>query len=142
MNQLLKNILGIVAGVITGAVLIAVVQLIGHQVVPVAGAPDMNDQEAMREFVKALPASALWVVIAAYAIGSFAGGAVAAYLSRGHRIRHALVVGGVLMLAGLMNLLNIPHPVWFWVVSLLVYLPAAWMGGRLVAGGGGNQPES
>lgn len=136
MKTTLRNILGIVAGVLFGAVLIFAVQLIGHQVYPVAGSVDMNDKEAMAAFVASLPAGALMFVIVAYAVGSFAGGGLAAFIGRGARVRHALVVGVVLLISGIMNLVTIPHPLWFSILTLLVFLPSAWLGGRLVADAG------
>jgi hypothetical protein len=39
---------------------------------------------------------------------------------------------GVLRLGGIANNLMMPPPAWFWIPSLLVLLPAAYAGGRLV----------
>lgn len=133
MKTTLRNILGVVAGVLVGAVVIFAVQFAGHQIYPVAGSLDMNDKEAMAAFMASLPVGALLIVIAAYAAGSFVGGGLAALICRGARIRHALVVGVVLLLSGVMNLVAIPHPVWFSILTVLVFLPAAWLGGRMVA---------
>ncbi len=133
---LLRNILAIVAGVLLGGVAIMVVQMIGHQVYPVSAELDVNDKAAMRAFVAGLPVGALLFVIVAYAIGSFVAGALAAYIGHGARTRHALVAGAVLMLAGIMNLVAIPHPVWFSVLTVVVFLPLAWLGARLVASAG------
>ena len=134
MKTLLRNILGIVVGVLVGTVVIALVQILGHQVYPVTEGVDINDREAMVALVKNLPVGSLLFVIAAYFAGSFVGGAVAAFIGRGARVRHALVVGALLLVAGVMNLMAIPHPVWFNILTVLVFLPAAWLGGRLVAG--------
>lgn len=136
MKTTLRNILGIVAGVLVGAVVILVVQLVGHQVYPVAGSLDMNDKEAMADFVASLPVGALLIVVVAYAAGSFVGGALAAFIGSGAKVRHALVVGAFLLISGVMNLVSIPHPVWFSIVTVLVFIPAAWLGGRMVAGAG------
>lgn len=142
MKTSLRNILGIVAGVLVGATVIFIVELIGHQVYPVAGSLDMNDREAMVAFINALPVGALLFVIAAYAAGSFVGGAVAAFIGRGALVRHALVVGLILLIAGVMNLTAIPHPVWFNILTVLVFLPAAWLGGRMVAGSSADAGSS
>ncbi len=134
-NSLLKNILCIVAGIVAGVVVIMVVQTIGHQVYPVASDVDYEDQEAMRALVASMPAGALLFVLLSYALGSFVGGGLTARLSPGGHMRHALIVGAVLMVMGLMNLVSIPHPLWFNLGTLLVFLPAAWLGGQLLAGG-------
>lgn len=142
MKTTLRNILGIVAGILVGAVVIFVVQLIGHKVYPVAGTVDISDKEAMAAFVASLPMGALLFVIAAYAAGSFVGGALAAFIGRGARLRHALVVGLFLLVSGVMNLVAIPHPVWFSVLTVLVFLPFAWLGGRVVTGSGARPDVS
>ncbi len=43
----------------------------------------------------------------------------------------ALLVGGVMMLAGISNLAVIPHPLWFMVLSVLVFVPSAWLASRV-----------
>jgi hypothetical protein len=42
-----------------------------------------------------------------------------------------MTVGVLVILAAVANMLMIPHPVWFWVVALLLFLPAAYLGGLL-----------
>jgi hypothetical protein len=35
------------------------------------------------------------------------------------------------MVFGILNVVLIPHPLWFTVATFIVFLPAAWLGGRL-----------
>jgi hypothetical protein len=44
----------------------------------------------------------------------------------------AIIVGIVLLLSGLFNLLYLPHPLWFVVLNLILYVPAAYLGYLLV----------
>jgi hypothetical protein len=46
-------------------------------------------------------------------------------------VAHALALGGLLTLAGVANNLMLPPPLWFWIGSLVVMLPAACAGARL-----------
>jgi len=39
--------------------------------------------------------------------------------------------GGLLTLAGIANNLMLPPPVWFWVLTVIVFLPATYLGARL-----------
>ncbi len=146
MNDTVKraifNVLAVVVGAVVAGVVVALVQSLGHQVYPVATPADMQDPDAMAALVASMPPGALWFVVAAYAAGSFAGGAVAAYIGRSAQIRLALIVGVLLMIGGIMNIVSIPHPLWFSVVSLLVFLPAAWLGGRLGVSGPGDPDQS
>jgi hypothetical protein len=40
-------------------------------------------------------------------------------------------VGSVLLIGGAVNLLRIPHPIWFSIADLILYLPTAVVGGVL-----------
>ncbi|HEU4427543.1 MAG TPA: hypothetical protein VFT98_02220 [Myxococcota bacterium] len=46
---------------------------------------------------------------------------------------HALVVGGLFMLGGVLNNLAFPPPAWFWAATGVVFVPPAWAGGRIAS---------
>jgi len=70
----------------------------------------------------------LLFVLAAWAVGSFGGAAMAAFIARRAPIMHGLIVGGILLAAGVANLVAFPHPLWFTIVGVLEFLPMAWLG--------------
>lgn len=39
------------------------------------------------------------------------------------------VVAG--LIAGIINMVMIPHPVWFWILGIIVFLPSAYAGYRV-----------
>jgi hypothetical protein len=80
-----------------------------------------------------LPAGALLFIIAAYVVGSFVAGWAAGKITKS--MTAALIAGGLLMIGGLVNVILIPHPLWFTIASIVVYLPCAWIGGRAAAAG-------
>ena len=126
---MLRSILSVLAGVIAGMVVIYGVEMLGHYVYPVPEGLDFKDKEAIKAYIEEAPAGALWFVVLAWALGSFAGGLVASVIAKQTNILHALIVGGLLMIAGIINLVSIPHPTWMWIAGLMVYLPFAWLGG-------------
>lgn len=126
-----RSILAVIAGLVLGVVLIGVVEFSGHYVYPPPAGMDMKDAEAMKSLVASLPVGALLFVILAWAVGSFGGGWLTARIAQKSHVMHALIVGGILMAAGIMNMLTIPHPLWFWVLGVAVYLPAAYAGALL-----------
>lgn len=136
ITRAVMNILAVAVGAVIAGLVVMLVQSIGHQVYGAVSEADMQDPEAMAELVASMPAGALWFVVASYAAGSFVGGLVAAFIGRSVQLRLALMVGVLFLIAGIMNLVAIPHPLWFSIVSLLVFLPAAWLGGRIGAGRG------
>jgi len=126
-------ILGFVAA---SAVMMAMEFVNGHVLFPELGrqAAGMADREAIRALLATAPTGAFLVVILGWAIGSFAGGIVAATIARRAPVRHAVVLGALLTVAGFANNLMLPPPAWFWAASLAVLLPGAWAGGRFAAG--------
>jgi hypothetical protein len=127
---MLRGILGALAGVIIGTVVILLIEMLGHFVYPLPANVDPKDHQALAEFMKTAPPAPWLFVLAAYAAGSFAGGAAGARI--GKKPWAGWLTGGLLMALGLVGLLTMWHPAWFWVVSLSLYLPAAWAGARLV----------
>jgi hypothetical protein len=104
-----------------------------QQLYPLPAHLNLNDKAAATAAFSNLPAAALLLVLFGYALGSFFGGMVAARFALSKRVAHAVAVGLLLMVAGIANLLAYPHPLWFVVVSLLLYLPMAYFGGMMSA---------
>ncbi len=134
LRRMLRTVLAVVAGVVAGGIVVALVQQLGHLIWPPPAGLDVTDPEAIEAYLESVPAAAILFVALAWAVGSLAGGWIAARISSPCSLSAALIVGGVLMAFGLLNLISIPHPIWFWVVGLAVFLPAAYAGGRLAGG--------
>ena len=89
--------------------------------------------------MKAVPLGALILVIISHAIGSFVGALVATLLSQiskwknSHTFKYQYIIIGIIFTyAGWYNLETLTHPNWF-KIDLLFYLPAAYLGHKLVA---------
>jgi hypothetical protein len=87
-------------------------------------------RETVKEALASAPAGALWVVIAGSILGSLAGGYVATWLSKKPLLPGA-VLGVLLTLASIANNLMLPPPAWFWLASIVVFIPAACAGARM-----------
>ena len=126
---MIRGLLAVAAGIAVAYGGIAVLQSIGHQMYPPPEGIDPADREAFAEVVRQMPVPALLMVLLAYAVGTFFGAWLAARIAG--RPFPALLVGGVMMLAGISNLTLIPHPLWFMVLSVLVFVPSAWLASRV-----------
>jgi hypothetical protein len=134
MGTVLRSILAVVAGFVVASVVMMAVETVNGRVLhPQLGriAEGMTDREAIKSLLASAPIGAFLVVMAGWAIGSLAGGWLAARVARRTPVGHALVLGALLTLGGIANNLMVPPPLWFWITSLLVLLPAAYAGGRL-----------
>ena len=130
MNPVVRSILAVIMGMLVAFVLIAVVQLIGMRVYPPPAGMDPTNLESLKAARASIPLGALLFVLLSYAAGSVAGGWLAARIAPRAPMMHAMIVAALLFGAGLMNLMTIPHPAWFWVVSSAIYWLGAWSGAQ------------
>ncbi|WP_181305425.1 hypothetical protein [Rufibacter sp. XAAS-G3-1] len=128
-----RSILAVLGGAAIGVFTISLVEYMSHQLYPLPTQLNLNDRAAMGAALTNQPDAALLLVLFGYAIGSFFGGMVAARFARSRRVAHAVAVGLLLLVMGIANLFAFPHPLWFVVVSLLLYLPMAYFGGMMSA---------
>ena len=140
MNPVFRSVLAVIVGMLVAFVVIALVQSIGARIYPPPPGFDPTNPESLKAMMSQLSLAAKLCVLLAYAAGSVAGGWVAARFAPRARMMHAMIVAALLFGAGLMNLMTIPHPAWFWVTSSLIYWLGAWSGAQ--AAGAGAEPRA
>ncbi len=126
-----KNILGPLLGVLTGWAVLMLLEWINGYFYPLPDSVDPTNYEQLKAYIDTIPFNALLGILIAYAGASMAAGFVTARIASSNPLQRALIPGGVLLLGGIMNLMFIPHPIWFATVSLLLFLPYAWAGAVL-----------
>jgi hypothetical protein len=134
MNSALRGILAIVAGFVVACIIMVIVESInGHVLYPELGkqAQGVTDREQIRKIFEGAPSGALLVVLFGWVVGSAVGALVATWIARSASTGHALFVGILVTLGAIANNLMLPPPMWFWVVGVILPIPAALMGGRL-----------
>jgi hypothetical protein len=85
---------------------------------------DFSNKEALRAYVESAPSGALMMVLAAWVVATLAGGLAAGQIARTRPGLVSALIGLVILVAGVANLIMIPHPTWFWVSAVLA-IPAA-----------------
>jgi hypothetical protein len=136
MRSAIRSIAAVVAGFVVASIVMMIVETInGRALYPELGkaAVGMKDPEQIRALMATAPVGALLAVIAGWILGGVAGGWVSARLAAQAKLAHGLVLGALLTLAGIANNLMVPPPLWFWIVSLVVLIPAAYIGARLAS---------
>jgi pimeloyl-ACP methyl ester carboxylesterase len=124
---MLRRLLAVIAGLAVGAGIVFAVETLSAALYPLPPGTDAANAAAMKAFVAQLPTWALLLVLFGWGLGALAGGWVAARVAG--RVRGpARVVGLALLGAAVFNMLTIPHPLWFWAVGVLIFLPAAELG--------------
>jgi hypothetical protein len=130
-----RSILAVLMGVVVGGLLVAAVEFVSHLIYPPPPGLNHSDVDALKGAMATAPAGALLLVLLAWALSSLGGGWLAASVARRSHTLHALIVGAILMAMGILNMLVIPHPPWFWLAALVLFLPAAYLGARLARPG-------
>ena len=129
---MIRSILTVIVGILSGSATVWVLQLAGHRLYPAPAGVDLNNIEALKQYVATAPTGMLLSVLAAWAGGAFVGGLVAALLSESRRGLHALAVGALQTAFAVAQFTMIPHPLWFMILGVTIFLPLAGLGGLLV----------
>lgn len=125
-----RNFLSIIAGLISCFLVIFIIEVIGHALNPLP--VDIKDPEAFSNYIRnEAPEAFYLLVLSAYAVGSFTGGFVTAWISINKKIIRAVTVGGIVMGLGIYNMVLIRHPSWVIVTAFFTFLPFAYLGGRM-----------
>jgi MFS family permease len=132
--KVVRSILAVIAGFVAASVVMMVIEMVNGRILyPELGklAEGVTDKEAIRALMANAPVGAFLVVLLGWVLGSLVGGLLAAWIGWNAPLAHALVLGGLLTLAGIANNMMVPPPVWFWIISLVVFLPAVYAGAQL-----------
>ncbi len=134
MNATVRGILAVLAGfVVASAIMLIVESINGSVLYPdlAKQAQGVTDREEIRRIFATAPTGSLLVVLFGWALGSFAGGLLATWIGKRPPYRHALTVGILVTLGVIANNLMLPPPAWFWLVGVILPIPAACAGARV-----------
>lgn len=130
----MKKIISTVAGVISGGIIVFIVEMMAHKIYPLPEGIDLSDEASMKLVMEYAPVGALLLVLLAWLLGAFVGGVVTSLLlSAELRQRQALTVGAIFLALDLSNLITFPHPWWMWVGAFIGSIPVAYAGYILVS---------
>lgn len=131
MNPILKNVLVVVLGIVVGmAANMGLLLLNTNVFYPLPEGVSMTDTEAFKAYLETLPATGFLMVILAHVAQAFVGGWVAARLAASIPLVLALIIGVLTALGSVINILDLPGPVWMWIDPPLC-IAAAWFVGTL-----------
>lgn len=119
---MLRSILAVLFGVLGGAAVVFVAELVSNGIYPTP--EDFDPTKA--EDIAALPFGAKAAVVLAWFAGAFSGGVIAALASMRWAPAAWVVAATILLFAGT-NFSAFPHPLWMMIASV----PATALGGWL-----------
>ncbi len=127
---MLRKILSVLAGLVIAVLIIMGVEWIGIQLFPLPSELNMNDMESLRTHPEMIPLANKLFVLLAWAAGTFAGSWLATVVSKRENFAQGLIVGIILLVLAIINMSLFPHPIWFWIIGILLFFPTAYYGAR------------
>jgi pimeloyl-ACP methyl ester carboxylesterase len=131
MSPAVRSVIGVLAGIAVAMFVIAGIEYIASLAFPPPEGLDPRNPDDRRRMIEDAPTGALLIVVAAYAIGTFIGGYVAARFARRMPNLHAALVTTVIIAGTAWNLSTYEHPAWFWAASIAVIVLAGIGAARL-----------
>ncbi|MEN9522281.1 MAG: hypothetical protein RL065_658 [Bacteroidota bacterium] len=130
---MLIRILAILVGIIAGFIVITFGDLILHQFINIPDGFNQNDKKALEGFIAIIPLQYLIIMVTYWLLSSFLGGLMASLVNRDGWRNSSLIVGVILMIGAIANITIIQHPKWMLIVSVIGYLPFAFLGGKIIS---------
>jgi len=128
-----KRISSVLAGIVVGFAIVFAGDWISHFIYPMPASMDLNDPDSIRAVMAAVPRGVLVLMLGYWLLSSFAGGFVAGKINREGWKRSSIFTGSILLAGAIGNFFMIPHPAWMIVASLILYIPCAYLGGKLAS---------
>jgi hypothetical protein len=132
---MLRSVLGVIIGIISGFVVIYAVEHVGQLIWPVATELDLKDKAAAAAFLAGMPIGGLVTVVVAWILGAYTGSMVALLISDRRRIA-GIIPAALIFAATVLVLFMLPHPLWMAVAGLGGIIAAGWLADRLFARAG------
>ena len=125
-----KHAVAVIVGLGAGVTFNMVFVFINLEFFPMPAGVSMDDQDSFNAWLETLPDTAFLLPVVAHLAQAFGGGWIAARLCASRPLEMAMVIGGLSMIGGILNLNQIPHPGWMWG-ELPFYLLLAWVAGNI-----------
>ena len=121
MANFIRGVLAVVAGCLAAMSAMVVCESMGHAIFPPPPGLDPSKPVALETYARGMRPVEFLPVLFGWAAGTLIGSSVAAKLAATWKVGYGIVVGGLLLLGGLPNLIMIPHPIWVWILALLIF---------------------
>ena len=126
-----EYILPVVSAVMGGMILQALGEKGIHIVYPPPPGLNFTDKAAIAAYAAQTPTVVFVLILINYMVCALLSGVIATLVSGRKSVMPALIAGAIITLGGIFNVMMIPHPMWFAILSVLVYIPSAWLGYKL-----------
>ncbi|MBB1088628.1 hypothetical protein H4F99_09020 [Lysobacter sp. SG-8] len=129
MHPIVRNVLGVVLGLVVGSAVNMAIISFGPMLVPPPAGVDVMDPDSLAQGMHLFEPKHFLVPFLAHALGTLVGATIASAVAARRKGVMAAVVGVFFLAGGIAAATMIPAPAWFIALDLLLaYLPMAWLG--------------
>ena len=129
MHPILRNILAVIAGFIVGSIVNGSLISISGTIIPPPEGTDTSTMEGLQAAIALFEPKHFLFPFLAHALGTFVGAFVSAKIAPKYGLQLAMVIGTIFFIGGLYMVFEVPAPLWFDILDLVVaYLPMAYIG--------------
>lgn len=127
----MRRLLGLIFGLVTGSLVIILIQLLTHAVFMLPDALHVTDYGQIILFEDQVPRAAVYSVVLGWIVAAFASSFVATKLGKDISLFSSGFMAVVLCVLGTYIMITHPHPAWLWFVSLGGIIVSAIYAGQL-----------
>lgn len=123
-----RNILSIVVGLISAIAVFVITETINSSLHPAPQTLDYHDSMAVKRYYENQPLTFWLLVLAGWATGSALCGFLIKLISKQEDKRLPIIAGSILTLSAIANFFSLPHPTWFIIIALMIFIPLTLLG--------------
>jgi len=132
--RIIKSVLAIISGIIAGSIINAGIIFV---FIAIFGAPegmDLLDEESVKAYADKLTTANFVGTLLAHQLGTLVGAIVAAKIAPVHKMIFSIGIGVWFLFGGIYASTLISAPTWFIITDFALYIPFAFIGGKLGVG--------
>lgn len=126
-----RTLISVLIGLLSAVLTFLIAENINAYLHPAPHNLDFSNKSAVKAFYENQPISLWLLVLAGWIAGSFLCGFLIKWISKNESKTPPLIAACILTLSAIANFFSLPHPVWFIVAGLLVFIPSTLLGHKL-----------
>jgi hypothetical protein len=132
MKLILRNILAVLVGCISGGALNMLIIMLSEYIIPPPQGADITTMEGLKASMHLFTPINFLMPFLAHALGTLLGAYLASLIAASHKIILGIVIGVCFLIGGVMDIMMLPSPIWFSIVDIAgAYIPMGYLGAKL-----------
>jgi hypothetical protein len=131
MNPLFRNILVIIVAMAVGMLAMMLGHQVSNAILPPPEGMDVSNMESFVANAHKLTTGHWLLAWMSHALGPLVSGFIIAKFVVTHHRQLLWIAAIAWTIAGVLNLMAIPHPMWFKIADFIMYVPMTFVGAKL-----------